>query len=508
MRSALRCRRGGVTLPPDAGKLCAWGGRKMQPDQCAACRPQSAGSLVEQIREDLEERIGSRNFGCWFRDKTSLVVEQERVTVGVGSPFLLSWMQRHFREPVLAAATAVLGPSAQIQFEVDSSLPWALQPAATNLTARDAGGQDGNGAAPRTGRAEGKKHTSSGRRFADLNDLVQGGCNALALTAARQVCEAPGRQFNPLYVHGAVGVGKTHLLEGIYRSLRRDYPALQVTFLTAEVFANYFTQALRDHTLPSFRQRFRTVDVLIVDDVQFLESKRVIQEEFLHTVKQLESYGRQIVLAGDRHPRLYTKISDELTTRMLSGLVCRIEPPDADTREQILLKRLGALEIEIAPDALKYIASRFSGNVRELEGALHCLHAHYRLQKRRITVALAQRLLSDLERDCVRVIRMSDIERAVCEVFGVESQDLKSPRRHRSISHPRMLAMFLARKHTPAAYAEIGHYFGGRNHSTVVSAERRVRSWLDDDTSISLASGSWSVADLVSSLEHQILNAG
>ena len=183
----------------------------------------------------------------------------------------------------------------------------------------------------------------AGRRFADLADFVKGPCNELALTAALQICEQPGSRYNPLVLYGGVGTGKTHLLEASYRRLRAGHPALRVMFLSAEGFANHFTQALRDRSLPSFRQRFRSVDVLIIDDVDFLDGKRVIQEEFLHTVKQLESHDRQIVLSADRHPRLLTRLSEELVTRFISGIVCRMESPDLETRRAIVARKAARL---------------------------------------------------------------------------------------------------------------------------------------------------------------------
>jgi len=256
----------------------------------------------------------------------------------------MSWIQKQFRPAIVGAAQATLGPSARVRFEVDARVALASS-ASPDATPRS---ESKETAAPPATQAmhvlqPGASHATnaapaprSGRRFLDLCDFVAGISNEIALTAAMQVAQAPGQKVNPLYIYGPVGTGKTHLLEGIYRQTRRNFPALQVVYLTAEAFANYFTQALREHSLPGFRTRFRTVDVLIVDDIDFLDGKKGIQEEFLHTFKQLESLGRQIVVAGDRHPRLFAKSSEELKTRFLSGLVCRVEAPDAETRERLL----------------------------------------------------------------------------------------------------------------------------------------------------------------------------
>lgn len=342
------------------------------------------------------------------------------------------------------------------------------------------------------------------RRYADLLDLVEGTCNEFALSAARQVCQAPGVQFTSLFVHGPVGVGKTHILEGIHRELKQRFPTRQVVYLTAEAFANFFTQALRDQKLPSFRQKFRSIDVLIVDDIDFFDGKRGIQEEFLFTVQQLEAHGRVIVVAAHGHPRLLTKMSDELRTRFLAGMVCRIDAPEVATRRRIIENKAFRAGTEFAPEVVQFVADRFRNNVRELEGAFNTLLAHQRMRNRRLSLTAARNALSDLERDCIRVIRMVDIEQAVCTMFGITNDDLKSNKRQQSISQPRMLAMYLARKHTRAAYTEIGQHFGGRNHSTVMAAEKKIRASLTEETPLVIRTQTWRIGDLIETLEQQL----
>jgi chromosomal replication initiator protein len=343
-----------------------------------------------------------------------------------------------------------------------------------------------------------------GRRFADLMDLVEGPCNEFALSAARQVCQAPGVQFTTLFVHGPVGVGKTHLLEGIHRDLKQRFPSRQVVYLTAEAFANFFTQALRDHKLPTFRNKFRSIDVLIVDDIDFLDGKRGIQEEFLFTVQQLESHGRMVVVGAHGHPRLLTKMSEELRTRFLAGMVCRIDAPDVMTRRRILENKAFRAGAEFALEVFQFVADRFRNNVRELEGAFNTLLAYQRMQGRRLSQTAARNALADMERDCIRVVRIVDIEQAVCSMFGVTTEDLKSNKRQKSLSQPRMLAMYLARKHTRAAYTEIGQHFGGRNHSTVMAAEKKIQASMGGQEPIVIRTQSWRVCDLVETLEQQL----
>jgi len=508
----------------------------MQPNATAMVQPSI--SPEREILEELERLVGSQTFNQWFRDRASIEVVAGQVTIAVKNPFLLSWMQHRFRGAVTDAARRAIGESADVRFKaraVDVSKTPSVEVAATASQGSRGAATSPDSTKPEAGRGrsasallaadfaakrlpqkpavpaaaseprDAGRMSPAGRHYADLGDFVKGSCNELALAAALAVCEQPGTRYNPLVLYGGVGRGKTHLLEGIYRRMRARHSACRALLLTAEGFANCFTQALRDRSLPSFRQRFRTVDVLMIDDVDFLDGKRVIQEEFLHTVKQLETHERQIVLTADRHPRLLTKLSDELVTRFAAGIVCRIESPDLETRRTIVARRAAKSEVPISPDALEFIVQRFPTSVRELEGAINCLETYAIMCGKEAGLSMARQVLAELHRDCMRIIRLADVEETVCRFFGVQTDELRSSRRSRSVSQPRMLAMYLARKMTQAAYSEIGEYFGGRNHSTVMSAEKRVRNLLESETIVRVAAQSWKFGDLVNSLEQQLL---
>ncbi len=477
-----------------------------------------AEDLASDLVRELKRNVGDSNYRNWFEGKLRMTVRRDRVSLGVGSPFLLTWMQKQFRSSVTDAVESAIGPDVKIEWSVDtdvishSTADSANSPAAKARSQKRVAPSDSS--ADTTPPANPKREAAApanngtrsrrGRRFADLNDFVCGPCNQLALTAARQVCDSPSAQFNPLFLHGPVGIGKTHLLEGIYRGLRRTHRSLSVTYITAEAFANHFTQALREHSLPGFRQRFRNGDVLLIDDIDFLETKRVMQEEFLHTFKRLEELDRQIIIASNRHPKLLTKFSDELTSRFVSGLVCRLEVPDAGTRLDIVRRKAAKLDGVFSDATLSYVADRFRGSVRELEGALNAIDSLYAMTRKRVELFTARKLLSELERDCVRVVKVKDIEATVCDFFGLETDDLRSNSRQRTVSQPRMLAMYLSRKHTQAAYREIGQHFGGRNHSTVVSAEKKIQGWIDTNAELQVAARTWTVSELLESLEQQL----
>lgn len=467
----------------------------------------------------LRQAIGDEQFGRWFKEKTSLSIKGEELLVSAGSSFHGNLIQKHFRPELGRVAETLIGPHGRVRFETKARDRAVVTPQSSPTSSREQAvnyeRQPTTCAAPLAeltsasmsgdSVSERSEKVTLRRRPGELVEFVVGPGAELAYAAVRQLVADPQAAPNPLYLYGATGLGKTHLIEAVHRQLHRQYPELATAFLTAEHFANLFTQALREHRLPGFRQRFRSIDVLIVDDIDFFDGKRGLQEEFLHTIQHLQGKGRLVVLTADRHPRLLTKTSEELRSRVAAGLVCRIDAPDRETRREIVRRKLTATPEALSVDAIEYVAERFSGNVREIEGAVHCLVTHHRLLGRRIGVAVARQALGELERDCVRVVRLADIDRAVSTLFGLEPEALKSSRRTREVSQPRMLAMYLARNLTRSAYSEIGAYFGGRNHSTVIAAERRVTETVGQSESWRIAARQWAVSDLVETLTQQIM---
>jgi chromosomal replication initiator protein len=468
---------------------------------------------VDQILQRVAARVGERRFRHWFQGRTRLILTDDLLRVEAASPYLLNWIQREFGAVIRAAAHEVAHPGLRIGFEVDAAL--ALLPAVDAAIAAELPSKEvlprstkPDAAAPtdRTRAADGSgSPPAAGRRQADLKDFVVGECNQLAYTAATQVGGAPGSRFSPLFVYSSVGNGKTHLAEGVARLVKRNFSALQVLFLTAENFTNYFTRALREKSLPGFRSRFRGCDVLIVEDVDFLEGKKSIQEEFLHTLQQLEADGRQIVLTGDRHPRLMSRLSDELITRFLSGLACRIESPSPEIRGEVVRRIARDRKLPVSDGALDFVATRFTGSMRELVGAMNCLDVWHSLHQKRIGVGVARDVLGRLERDCLKIVRLDDIDRVVAGLFGITSAALKSASRTRAVAQPRMLAMYLARRLTNVAYSDIGRHFGGRNHSTVLSAERKIARELEANATVRIAAEDWPLRDILQTLEQQVL---
>lgn len=342
-----------------------------------------------------------------------------------------------------------------------------------------------------------------GRKFSSLETFVAGASNKLALTSAEMVIRQPG-QISPLLIHGATGVGKTHLLEGLWTAFRKRARNATAVYLSAEQFTSHFLEALRGSGLPSFRRKYRGVSLLILDDLQFLVGKRATQIELLHTVDTLMRERRQLVFAADRSPAELAELGPELTTRLASGMVCRIDPPDYATRLGIVAQLSRRMKIELPRDAQEYVAAKLTNHARELSGALCRLRATGEALGRPITLALAQESLAEMIHHGSRAVRLNDIERAVCDVFGLDPSSLQTDDKSSRVSHPRMLAMWLARKHTRAALSEIGRYFGRRSHSTVVSAQKRVDRWMSSGQPLHLAERTWEVDEAIRQVERHL----
>lgn len=460
---------------------------------------------VQQFLERLETELGSPKYQNWFRKKTRVTLEGDVLLFLCGSSYLAEWLQKQYGPVTRRIICELWGGHVRAvwshndQFMLTPTDISATAPVAKSV-ARMTRGVDASAVAPaQTPTPSDSLHP---RRFRELSSLVVGTANRLAYSGTQQILSRAART---LFLYGAVGTGKSHLLEATAQQLRREGRSLQVLSLSAECFSNYYTQALDSKTISSFRQRFRNVDVLVMDDVDFFDGKRGIQEEFLNTLRKLESRDAQLVLAGDCHPNLLTRTAPEIISRLVAGLVCRIESPDLETRREIL-RRLGAtLGVAIPEDVIEFVAGRFRESVRQLEGAMNTLHNWSLAMERKISIAAAREALGHLERDCRKVVRMVDVERAVCQTFGLSVDDLRTAQRTRAATQPRMLAMYLSRRLTNSAYAEIGQFFGGRNHSTVVSAERRISELILQKSSVRIAGSEWTVEELAETLERQIL---
>jgi chromosomal replication initiator protein len=476
--------------------------------------------VVQALEREIARRIGAPRYQLWFAGRTCFRWHDGQLTVGVPNRHCGEWLEKSFADAVAAAAREVFARPAEVRFVIDPELFQAARREQTEASrAGPAPERPPEPAPSKPPRARPQAKAAPAepapgpvrepvrraRRWHRLSEFVVGPCNRVAFASAQSVVEAPGEGANPLVLHGPVGTGKTHLLEGIYAGLRRARPDWRVCYVTSEDFTNRFVQAMRLGKLAAFRKQFRDCDALLVDDLHFLASKRATQEEFLHTFDALQADGRQMVLTCDCHPRLADDFTPELTDRLLGGVVWGLTPPDAGTRLDILRSKSGRGEAPLPDEVMRFLAGQLRGNVRELEGALHGVRHYSRVTGRPVDVPLVREALADLLRHAVRVVLLADVDRAVCGVLRLETGALQSKGRAWAVSHPRMVAMFLARKHTAASYAEVGAHFGGRNHSTVVAAEKKVRTWLADDAELALGQRRIRVRELVERVERDLL---
>jgi chromosomal replication initiator protein len=476
--------------------------------------------IVSALRVAASIRIGPARFDFWFGGGEWLSIVDGAVAVTLPSVFYQDWVRSHFRRDLEMCVEEVVGVALPIQYRVLEARDDAATETAGDVPATAINGTGTNGTSCATGTNSTRPATTNGqpdtelrgdhdrpalstrRKFAKLSDYVVGDSNRVAHASAEIATRRLG-ELNPLYLHGPTGVGKTHLLEGIWSAVRTAHRQASLLYLTAEQFTTSFLQALHGGGLPSFRRKYRHVDLLLIDDVQFFRGKPRTVEELLHTIDTLTKAGRQLVLAGDAAPPDLADLGPELVTRLNGGMSCRIGPPDYATRLGIV----GGLcrDSRTLPECVRqYIAQNLAGSARELAGAVHRLRATSEALGQPITLATAEEALAELIRHSQPLVRLPDIERAVCEEFGLEADSLQSGGKRKSISHPRMLAMWLARKHTRAGLAEIGAYFGRRSHSTVVSAQQRVAGWMEQHSAIELAHRRCTIEEAVRRVEQRL----
>lgn len=456
---------------------------------------------ISAIRARLAERVGVDRYEVWFGPTTQLLLRSDALQVSVPSLFYQDWLRSNFRQDLEASAAEVCGRAMAIEFRVEAPAATA-SPAGTSHSATQGRAHAAPGSAspiPTIAAAATAQlklvadpapavlkqvatvpgsvpgaETSLRRKLNSLDSFVVGTSNCLAHKAAQMAVMQPGG-YSPLLVHGPAGTGKTHLLEGIYSAFRKTNPRAVAVYLSAEQFTSQFLHALHKSGMASFRAKYRELDLLVIDDLHFLAGKKATIGELQHTIDVLLRGGKQLVFAADRSPAALRVLGAELTSRLSGGMVCRLEPAEYATRLGIVRNQASQLGMKVPEDVQAYLAATLTSQARELIGALKRLQAESLAQERPITLTLAEQSLVDLI-DQQRVVKLPDIAKAVCEVFGLEADSLQSDRKSRVVSHPRMLAMYLARKYTRAPLSEIGTFFGKRSHSTVISAQKKIES--------------------------------
>ena len=471
-------------------------------DVAARALSRDISGLASLVRDAFRRRIGDDRFAVWFGAAAVFAIDAtaECLTVEAGPGFQQEWLRRTFQADLDAATIEACGRQVRVVWR-----PGVAQPAVA----------PSHQSAPRARRAAAAAAAvpapaptaGAGRRpFSDLADFVVGPSNRMAYGAVEIAAARPG-EMSPLVIHGPTGVGKTHLLEGICGRARQSHPGINVVSLSAEQFTTGFLQALHGTGLPGFRRSCRSADLLVVDDIQFFVGKRATLVEFQQTVDALYRQGRQMVFACDRDLDALDGLGSDLVTRLRGGMNARLLPPDYEVRRGIVERICMKRDLQVPEDVVHYVATHMARHARELFGAVNRLEAASLMLGIPVSAGMAEEALADLVRSSGRSVRLADVEKAVCKAFGIDAAVMQSARRSKAASHPRMLAMYLARRHTRAALTEIGGHFGRRSHSTVIAAQKTVEEWIANRGQIVLAEVAWDVEDAIRRVE-DILRAG
>jgi chromosomal replication initiator protein len=435
----------------------------------------STENLWEEISGRLKEALSDGTYSKWFGDVHELVLEGDTLVLTVPSEFTRDWIEGHFLGLIGAAVRDIAGIERPIELKVAGAGEGSTEGAAGS-----------EGVVPMVQRPQGRPESGGFNAKYTFDSFVIGSSNRFAHAAALAVAEAPAQAYNPLFIYGGTGLGKTHLLHAIAQYVAEHSSELSVRYMTSEAFVNDFINSLRDKRIEGFKHRYRGYDVLLIDDVQFFEGKERFQEEFFHTFNSLYEAGSQIVLSSDRPPRDIATLEDRLRSRFEWGLITDIQPPDLETRIAILRKKVKVDGIHVHDEpVLTFIASRVSSNIRELEGALTRVVAFSSLTGRPMTVELAQDVLRDVfpqgEAAEVSIKRIQDL---VAERFSLSLDELCGEKRSQNIVYPRQVAMYLSRELTDSSLPKIGKEFGGRDHTTVIHATSKISRLIREDRSV------------------------
>ena len=436
----------------------------------------TAESLWSDVSGRLRSALNDTTYGTWFAHTAGLALDDGRFVLAVPNDFTRDWIEGHFLELIGAAIRDITGRDRAIELRVTDA---GVQPAEPSAPA-----------APRVAPVERlvphRPESGGFNAKYTFDSFVIGSSNRFAHAAALAVAEAPAQAYNPLFIYGSTGLGKTHLLQAVAQYVSEHSREMSVRYVTSETFMNDFINSLRDKRIEGFKQRYRTYDVLLIDDVQFFEHKERIQEEFFHTFNSLYEAGSQIVMSSDRPPRDIATLEERLRSRFEWGLITDIQPPDLETRIAILRKKVKTDGIHVPePEVLTFIAGRVSTNIRELEGALTRVVAFSSLTGRAMSVELSQDVLKDVfpqgEAAEVSIKRIQDL---VAERFNMSLEELCGDKRSQNIVYPRQVAMYLSRELTDSSLPKIGKEFGGRDHTTVIHANAKIARLIREDRSV------------------------
>jgi chromosomal replication initiator protein len=431
-------------------------------------------ALWTRLLDSLSRKLPTGVIESWFRPCRVVALEGDHVRIAAPNPYVRDWILGHHLATLQAAVQDCLGGHPRVTVIDDGGLAAASSPSpARPAQPGTRSASAGQGQTPALAEGLNPRYT--------FDTFVIGSSNQFAEAACHAVAELPSRAYNPLFVYGGVGLGKTHLLHAVGHQTLALFPRLAVVYVSCERFTNELINAIRYDRTAEFRSRYRTIDLLLVDDIHFISGKERTQEEFFHTFNDLYESRKQIVLSSDCSPKDIPDIEERLRSRFEWGLIADIQVPDLETRVAILKKKAAAERVVLADDVAFLIASRIRSNIRELEGSLTRMIAFCALTGREMGMELAHEVLAEIWGEPERVITIDQIQRKVADHFGVTVADLKARSRTQSVAMPRQIAMYLARQLTHASLAEVGRNFGNKDHTTVLHAVDKIQTLVQDD---------------------------
>jgi chromosomal replication initiator protein len=427
--------------------------------------------LWARTLDAIQEKISKPSFETWLKATEAIDLRDDTLVISAPNDFARDWLESRYAELVRETLREVTGSVIGVKFISHEEKDEAQPDEAPSITEEE---------------AEPPKTQLNPRYTFDT--FVIGSGNRFAHAASLAVAEAPAKAYNPLFIYGGVGLGKTHLMHAIGHYVLGHTPSSRVVYLSSEKFTNEFINSIRDNKTIQFRNKYRSVDILLIDDIQFLAGKEQTQEEFFHTFNALHEDNKQIIISSDRPPKEIPTLEDRLRSRFEWGLITDVQPPDLETRIAILRKKAIADNLDVPSEVLAFIADRVDTNIRELEGALIRVVAYSALMNQPVTPELASEALKDIMPDSrPKVISIQEIQQAVSAYYRLRVDDLKSKKRTKTVAFPRQIAMYLCRELTDYSLPKIGEDFGGRDHTTVIHAHEKISRILEQDPQLQQA---------------------
>lgn len=425
--------------------------------------------LWQQILSIIQTKLSKPSFDTWFKATKALTFTENFIVISAPTTFAVEWLESRYTKLVSSTVFEFLGRQVDVKFVIEEALPEeSLLPAQTQSQ-------------PAISMREEPLANMLNTKYT-FDTFVIGAGNRFAHAASLAVAEAPAKAYNPLFLYGGVGLGKTHLMHAIGHYILEHNPNSKVVYISSEKFTNEFINAIRDNRGESFRNKYRNIDILLIDDIQFLAGKEQTQEEFFHTFNALHEERKQIIISSDRPPKEIPTLEERLRSRFEWGLITDIQPPDLETRIAILRKKAKAENLDIPNEAMVYIANQIDTNIRELEGALIRVVAYSSLTNQDVTSHLAAEALKDIiPSSRPRMITIQDIQQKVGEFYNLKMEDFKARKRTKAVAYPRQIAMYLSRELTDYSLPKIGEAFGGRDHTTVIHAHEKISRTLKID---------------------------